>query len=104
MDHASAAELARMNGEGDASPEEVRRFYDLIRDHGPCPGGIERVEFRFGENSAGAPAVWIVLIAKDEVNPSEQRMEAIGRVREESKAAVRSLGTERWPYVSIEDE
>jgi hypothetical protein len=104
MDHASAAELAQMNGEGDASPEEVRRFYDLIRDHGPWPGGIERVEFRFGEDWSGAPAVWIVLIAKDEWNPSKERMQAIRRVLEELTAAVRSLGTDRWPYTRIVDE
>jgi hypothetical protein len=103
MDHASAAELAERDGEGDASPEEVRRFYDLVRDHGPWPGGIERVEFRFGPDSAGSPAVWIVLIAKDELKPSQARMDAIKQVRDELRAAVRGLGTDRWPYVDIQE-
>ncbi len=103
MDHASAAELAERDGEGDASPEEVRRFYDLVRDHGPWPGGIERVEFRFGEDWFGAPAVWIVLVAKDECNPSQQRLDAIHKVAESLQDAARGLGTHRWPYIRIED-
>jgi hypothetical protein len=59
------------------------------------------VEFRFGEDSVGALAVWIVLVAKDELNPSKERMEAIRGVEEDLKAAVRNLGTERWPMSAL---
>jgi hypothetical protein len=41
-----------------------------------------RVNFRFGEDSTGAPAVWIVFVANDDLKSSNERMSAIRRIAE----------------------
>jgi hypothetical protein len=68
-----------------ASVDEARQFQDIVRRHGPWPEGVRRVEFRFSEDSAGAPAIWIVFIAGDDLNPSKER------VAEEVRSEVRRL-------------
>jgi hypothetical protein len=87
-----------------ASADEARRFHDIVRKHGPWPEGVRRVEFRFGEDSTGAPAVWIVFVAGDDPNPSKETVAAIRRAAEEVRSDVRRSGTERWPYVMVETE
>jgi hypothetical protein len=87
---------------GAASGDEARLFHDIVRKHRPLPAGVLRVEFRFGEDSTGAPAVWIVFVAKDDLKPSGERIAAIRRVADEVRSEVRQTGSDRWPYVTIE--
>jgi hypothetical protein len=89
---------------GAASGDEARLFHDIVRNHGPWPAGVRKVEFRFGEDSTGAPAVWIVFVAKDELKPSPESIAEIRRVAEEVRSEVRRTGSERWPYIMIEAE
>lgn len=89
---------------GAASGDEARLFHEIVRKHGPLPDGVRRVEFRFGEDSTGAPAVWIVFVAKDDLNPSSESISAIRRVAEEVRSEVRRTNSERWPYIAIEAE
>lgn len=89
---------------GAASGDEARLFDDIVRKHGPLPAGVRKVEFRFGEDSTGAPAVWIVFVAKDDLKPSSESISAIRRVADEVRSEVRRTGSERWPYVTIEAE
>jgi hypothetical protein len=87
-----------------ASGDEARLFHDIVRRRGPLPAGVQRVEFRFGEDSTGAPAVWIVFIAKDDLKPSSESINAIRRAAEEVRSEVRRTSSERWPYITIEAE
>jgi len=48
--------------------------------------------------------VWIVFVAKDDLNPSKAKMSAIRRLAENVRSEVRRSGSERWPYVTIEAE
>lgn len=102
MARKSRIESEEPNLAGATSVEEARLFRDIVRRHGPLPAGVERVEFRFGEDSTGAPAVWIVFIAKDDLKPSNESINAIRRVAEEVRSEVRRTNSERWPYVTIE--
>lgn len=68
------------------------------------PAGVQRVDFRFGEDSTGAPAVWIVFVANDDPKPSSERIAAIRRLADEVRSEVRHTGSARWPYVTIEAE
>ena len=102
MARKSRIESDEPNLAGATSVEEARLFHDIVRRRGPLPAGVERVEFRFGEDSTGAPAVWIVFIAKDDLKPSNENINAIRRVAEEVRSEVRRTNSERWPYVTIE--
>ncbi len=89
--------------EGNVSPEDARLFHDLVRRRFPLPDGFRTVKFRFGEDSAGDPAVWIVFIVeKDDLSPSRERIAEIRRAGEAMKSEVRRTGTERWPYIAME--
>jgi hypothetical protein len=96
-------ESEKLSYAGAASVEEARLFHEIVKHH-PLPPDVRRVEFRFGEDSAGAPAVWIVFVAKNDLNPTEATISAIRRVAEGVRSEVRSTGSERWPYIAIEAE
>jgi len=87
--------------EGAASAEEARLFHEILRGIGPLPEGVRRVEFRFGEDSQGDPAVWIVLVADEDLNPSNEKLDALRRIIDEVQAAILRSDTERWPYSKI---
>jgi hypothetical protein len=87
-----------------ASGHEARLLHDIARRHYPLPAGVQRLDFRFGEDSTGAPAVWIVFVAKDDLRPSSERISAIRRLAEKVRSEVRSAGIDRWPYITIEAE
>jgi hypothetical protein len=87
-----------------ASADEAREFLDIVRRHGPLPAGVRRIKFRFGEDSTGAPAVWIVFVAQEDLKPSNENISAIRRAAEEVRSEVRRTGSTRWPYITIETE
>ncbi len=87
--------------EGAASVEEARLFHEIAQGMGPLPAGVRRLQFRFGEDSVGDPAVWIVLVADDDLNPSKEKIAALGRFIDEVQAAILRSDTERYPYSQI---
>lgn len=93
---------------GAASADEARVFHNIVRKVigklGSLPEGVQRVDFRFGEDSEGAPAVWIVLQARSDLNPSREKIAEMLRVANEVRSEVFLSGTERWPYVEIATE
>jgi hypothetical protein len=89
---------------GAASGAEVRMFHDIIREIGRLPEGVQRVDFHFGEDSTGAPAVWFTFRAHDDLKPSKAKIAAFQRVADEVRSKVFRRGSERWPYVEIVTE
>ena len=89
---------------GAATGDEARRFHDIVREAGRLPEGVRRVEFHFGEDSAGAPAVWITFVAADDLKPSKEKIAALHRFANDVRAQVIRSETERWPYVEIATE
>ena len=49
-------------------------FHDIVRKLGGLPPDVRRVEFHFGEDSEGTPAVWITFVAGDDLKPSKQKI------------------------------
>lgn len=68
------------------------------------PAGVRRVEFRFGEDSEGAPAVWVSFVAGDDLKPSKEKIAEIQKVTGEVRAEILRSDTDRWPYVEIVTE
>jgi len=89
---------------GRASVDEAYAFRDIAKRHQPWPEGIRNVGFRFGEDSAGSPAVRIVIVADDDLNPAKERLAAIDRLAEAVRSDIRAMGSERWPYIVIETQ
>ena len=89
---------------GDSAEDEAHLFQEIAQKHRPYPAGIQRIDFRFGEDSAGAPAVWIVLITPDDLKPSQERISAIRSLAEDIQYEIHRTGSDRWPYVTIEAE
>ncbi len=89
---------------GAAIGGEARLFHDIVRKLGDLPPDVRRVEFHFGEDSEGAPAVWITFVAGDDLKPSKQKIADLQRVASEVRAAILRSETERWPYVEIVTE
>jgi hypothetical protein len=65
---------------------------------------VQQIDCRVGEDSEGAPAVWIVLKADADLRPSQEKIDAVLRVADEVRSEVFLSGTERWPYVEIATE
>jgi len=65
----SAAPMPR----GAAPFDEDQVFRDIIGRIGRLPEGVRRVEYRLGEDSVGAPAVWFTFISRDDLNLSKEK-------------------------------
>lgn len=86
-----------------ASVDEAKLLHDIVHERVRLPQDVRRVEFRLGEDSTGAPAVWIVFVAHDDLDPSKSKIASLQRVAEEVRSIVRSE-TSRWPYIEIATE
>ncbi len=88
---------------GEATGDEGRFFANLT-GLVPLSETIKQIEFRFGEDSDGAPAVWITIHAKSDVNPPKEKVAELNRAAETLRAAVLNSEFQRWPYVQIKAE
>jgi hypothetical protein len=88
---------------GSTSINEVKLLNDVVHARVQFPQDVLRVEFRFGEDSTGAPAVWIVLVAHDDLKPSKRKIASLQRAAEEARSVVHRE-SDRWPYVEIATE
>ncbi len=89
---------------GAASRNEAKAFHEIVSNIGRLPEGVRRVEFHFGEDSEGAPAVWITFVAQDDLKPSKAKIAELQRVMNDVRSQVIRSDTERWPYVEIATE
>jgi hypothetical protein len=87
-----------------ATGAEAGLFHDIVRKLGGLPPGVRRVEFHLGEDSEGAPAVWITFVAGDDLKPSKEKIADLQRITNEVRAEILRSDTERWPYVEIVTE
>lgn len=89
---------------GAASGDEAKAFHEIVRNVGRLPDGVRRVDFHFGEDSEGAPAVWITFVTQDDLKPSKAKIAELQRVMNDVRSQVIRSGTERWPYLEITTE
>jgi hypothetical protein len=84
--------------------DEDQVFRDIIGKIGHLPEGVRRVEYRLGEDSTGAPAVWFTFISRDDLNPSKEKISEFQRIGKEVREKVRRSDTDRWPFIEIVTE
>ncbi len=81
-----------------------RRFREILSKVDRRPEWVRNVSLRYGEDASGDPAVWIVVAAEDDLNPSKEKLTAINEYFDALRTEFRATGTERWPYFVIETE
>jgi hypothetical protein len=86
---------------GAATAEEAKLFHDIGRHLGQLPDGVEKLQFRFGQDSRGDPAVWIVFIAGNDLKPSAKKIESIQQAASKLRDEILSSDTDRWPYIEV---
>ena len=89
---------------GAATVTEARLFRDIVGKLGDLPPGVRRVEFRFGEDSEGTPAVWLTFVADDDLTPSKEKIASLQKFMNKVRDEIVRSDTARWPYVEIMTE
>jgi hypothetical protein len=83
---------------------QARAYYEIIGRHTDLPDGVTSVGLRFGDDHMGEPALWIVLKAYDDLNPSREKISSINRFTDKIREEMFALGYDRWPFIRIEAE
>jgi len=86
---------------GAVTREEATLFRDIGRKAGPLPEGVHELRFRFGEDSQGDLAVWIVLVADDDLKPSKAKVESIKQFTRKLQDEIMMSESDRWPYSEV---
>jgi hypothetical protein len=86
---------------GAVTRDEAKLFRDIGRRAGPLPDGAHELRFRFGEDSRGQLAVWIVLVAEDDLKPSKTKIDNIRRFFGKLQDEILMSDTDRWPYTEV---
>jgi hypothetical protein len=81
-----------------------RRLLDaIIRQHAhELPEGVRSVEFEFGEDATGDPAVWILFRVGADVQPTSAKIDEIDNLAQTMKSEIIGAGAGHWPYVRIQ--
>lgn len=104
MPHRPKTTSAPVPPTGAASGEEARQLQEIVHRNRPWPNGVKRVELRYGEDSEGSPAVWIVFVVTKEMEASKEALAAIRHAAEKLRSDIRGTSTVRWPYIMIETD
>jgi|GEM_PF-2355204 len=81
--------------------DDARVIEEILRDLGPLPEGMHRVDYELGEDSVGDPAVWLLISADDDWKPSEKKIEDYYRFRRDLEMRVLMSGINRFPFTRI---
>jgi hypothetical protein len=96
-------DVSQTQGSPVASIDEAELLHDIVCERVRFPEDVRRLEFRLGEDSTGAPAVWIVFVAHDDLKPSKSKIASLQRAADEVRSIVHSE-SDRWPYIEIATE
>ena len=96
-------DVSQIQGNPIASVDEAKLLYDIVRERVHFPEDVSRLEFRLGEDSTGAPAVWIVFVTHDDLKPPKSKIARLQRAADEVRSIVHSE-SDRWPYIEIATE
>ncbi|HEX9904641.1 MAG TPA: hypothetical protein VGA77_06725 [Propylenella sp.] len=80
--------------------EEERQISQIVGRH-PLPPSVREVQYSFGEDSTGNPAVWIVYVVEDDQDPSQRRISELNELATTVRNEILRSDIERWPYVQF---
>jgi len=85
--------------------EDGRIIEEIIGRHADkLPDGFKRIDFEFGEDSTGDPAVRVFLVTADDRAPTKEQAVAIDELADALRSEIIAARTDHWPYVGIRVE
>jgi hypothetical protein len=93
-------ETIREAKEFGASLEEARKIHDLVKANAPSRF-VRTFEVKFGPDSANNRAVWVHLIAEDELKPSPEKISELNMIANKVRFALLNEKLDVWPYVDF---
>jgi hypothetical protein len=80
----------------EAERQRIQEIIDRHRDE--RPEGVRRVTFRFGEDQAGDPAVYIELYVGKDMKPTKEKIEELNDFVQVILSEIIDQDIEYWPY------
>jgi hypothetical protein len=84
----------RIRDEEDAT---VRRIVDGMKG----PQDVKGYDVEFGSDWEGDPAVYVWLVVDDDLRPSEEKLERVGRFMDDVRQALLDAELSHWPFVRL---
>jgi hypothetical protein len=75
----------------------IRRIVDAV----PWPEDVKGYDVEFGEDWEGDPAVRVWFLVDDDLRPSDEKVERVGRFLDEVRAALLDAELSNWPFVQL---
>jgi hypothetical protein len=85
---------SRQRAEEDAT---IRRIVDGI----PRPEDVKGYDVEFGSDWEGDPAVYVRFLVDDDLRPSEEKLQRVGRFTDEVRGALLDAELSHWPFVRL---
>jgi hypothetical protein len=83
--------------------DEAQFLHDIVHERVRFPDDVLRIDFRLGEDSTGAPAVWIAFVTHDDLKPSKSKLATFQQAAREVRSIIHDE-SHRWPYIDIVTE
>jgi hypothetical protein len=75
----------------------IRRIVDGI----PRPDDVKGYDVEFGSDWEGDPAVYVWFLVEDDLRPSEEKLERVGRYKNEVRRALLDAELSHWPFARL---
>lgn len=75
----------------------IRRIVDAM----PWPGDVKGYDVEFGEDWEGDPAVRVWFLVDDDLRPSGEKVERVGRFTRDVAQALLDAELSHWPFVRL---
>lgn len=75
----------------------IRRIVDGM----PPPDDVKGYDVEFGSDWEGDPAVYVWFLVDDDLRPSEEKLERVGRYMDKVTRALLDAELSHWPFVYL---
>jgi hypothetical protein len=90
-----------MFGIGLAATPRPKSVDSFVPTDDACQRGVRGVEAKYGTDSGGEPAIWLIVDVDDDAAPSEDKLDRLNRFALSMKSKLLAAGVEAWPYVQF---
>ena len=77
--------------------ETIRRIVEGM----PWPEDVKGYDVEFGSDWEGDPAVYVWFLIDDDLRPSEEKLQRVGRFTDQITRALLDAELSHWPFVRL---